>query len=62
MSAAAEMARGCLKDTEWVVRTYAVSALARMGAPDAHKIAEQMTKDPDPNVRERAQQILKGEK
>lgn len=56
--AAAEIARAKLTDKEGVVRVYALSALVRMGAPDARKIATTLLKDPEESVRERAKKAL----
>jgi HEAT repeat protein len=56
---AAAIARGKLTDQKGLVRQYALSALARLKAPDAASTAKKMLRDPDPHVRERAAQIAR---
>jgi hypothetical protein len=49
----------CLKDPEWLVRSYAVRALARLKAKDAIPHILPLLNDPRPEVREDAKDALK---
>ncbi|MFN3421090.1 MAG: HEAT repeat domain-containing protein [Armatimonadota bacterium] len=49
----------CLKDPEWLVRSYAVRALARLKVKDAVPHILPLLNDPRPEVREAAEDALK---
>ncbi len=55
---AADIARRKLTDPEHAVRMYAVTALSRMGAPDARQVAKRMLNDPSVDVRSAAQNVI----
>lgn len=56
--AAADIARGRVKDESGMVRAYALSALARLGAPDTARVARRMLDDPNESVRAKARKVL----
>jgi hypothetical protein len=55
---ATAIAKSKLADTEPLVRGYALGALQRLKAPDLMAEAQKLTRDPDPNVRQRAAGIV----